>query len=272
MVARASGEPVVDGSARSRVRYLITRLGSAMIVRACLRLRVRGLDRLPRGGAVLCFNHQNWTDPFVLGAVLPLWPRLWFFGPKEEDMSKGARNRLMTWSGMAVPYRPSKDDLVASTRRADAILRSGGWLAIAGEGRIHAGEAELLPLSEGAAFFALHAGVPVVPIAVNGTSWLRIGRRIRIRVGEPIRVEGRARREEVDALTARTWAELHALCQGFADPRPPGRFGRWLTEVFNDWPEGARPPVPASGARDARRTEPPAPPAPGARDAGPSSR
>jgi hypothetical protein len=20
----------------------------------------------------------------------------------------------------------------------------------------------------------------------------------------------------------------------------PGRFGRWLTEVFNDWPEGSR--------------------------------
>ena len=35
----------------------------------------------------------------------------------------------------------------------------------------------------------------------------------------------------------------------FPDPPPPGRFGRWLTELFNDWPEGARP---ALGEGDAR--------------------
>ena len=27
------------------------------------------------------------------------------------------------------------------------------------------------------------------------------------------------------------------------DYPPPGPFGRWLTEVFNEWPEGSRPPV-----------------------------
>ena len=62
-------------------------------------------------------------------------------------------------------------------------------VAIAGEGRIHARESELLPLSEGAAYFALRSGVPLVPIAINGTSWLRFGGRVRIRVGEPILAE-----------------------------------------------------------------------------------
>jgi hypothetical protein len=45
----------------------------------------------------------------------------------------------------------------------------------------------------------------------------------------------------VDALTARTADALRAMVADYPDPEPPGRFGRWLTEVFNDWPEGSRP-------------------------------
>ena len=106
---------------------------------------------------------MSWADPFVLMAVLPFRPRLWFFGPKEEDMSAGGRNRVMTWTGSAIPYKPAKNDLLDATRRVGAVLGTGAVVAIAGEGRIHARESELLPLSEGAAFFALRSGVPLVP-------------------------------------------------------------------------------------------------------------
>ena len=34
---------------------------------------------------------MNWMDPFVLMATLPMKPRLYFFGPKEEDMGVGGR-------------------------------------------------------------------------------------------------------------------------------------------------------------------------------------
>ncbi len=228
---------------RSELRYVATRLFVGAVVRGYVRLRVSGLDRLPSGACVLCFNHQSWTDPFVLLAVLPWWPRLYIFGPREADMTRGWRNRLMAWTGTPVPYRPAGDDLRGAARRAQAVLESGGILAIAGEGRIHAGEAELLPLSEGAAFFALRAGVPLVPCAINGTSWLAFGRRIRVRAGPPIEVSGRPTQAAVRELTERLWTELHELCQGYPDPAPPGWFGRWLTEAFNDWPEGARPDV-----------------------------
>ena len=56
------------------------------------------------------------------------------------------------------------------------------------------------PLDEGAAFFALRSGVPLVPVAINGTSWLAFGRRIRVRVGEPIADRGRPTREAVAEL------------------------------------------------------------------------
>lgn len=228
---------------RRTLRHLLARTVVWILVRAYLRLRVEGGERLPPGPAVYCFNHLNWVDPFVLMAVLPRRPRLYFFGPKEEDMAVGGRNRIMGWTGTAVPYKPGKNDLLDATRRVRDVFRAGGVLAIAGEGRIHAGESELLPLNEGAAYFALRAGVPIVPIAINGTSWLRLGRRVRVRIGEPLVVDGRPTREAVATLTARTSDALRALIANHADFRPPGRFGRWLTEVFNDWPEGERPDV-----------------------------
>ena len=69
----------------------------------------------------------------------------------------------MTWTGTAIPYKPAKNDLRDATRGSSAVLAAGGVVAIAGEGRIHALERDLLPLSEGPAYFALRAGVPLVP-------------------------------------------------------------------------------------------------------------
>ena len=187
---------------------------------------------------------MSWTDPFVLMATLPFRPRLWMFGPKEEDMAVGGRNRLMTWTGTAIPYKPAKNDLLDTTRRVGAVIATGAVVAIAGEGRIHAGESELLPLSEGAAYFALRSGVPLVPIAIRGTSWLRFGGHVRVTVGEPIPIGGRPTREAVDLATARLSAALHDLVADAPDLAEPGRFGRWRARSLT----GSRAPISASEA------------------------
>jgi hypothetical protein len=82
--------------------------------------------------------------------------------------------------------------------------------------------------------------VPIVPVAVNGGSWLDLRRTLRVRVGRPIPTGERATSEIVAALTAETWLALKALVADAPEPAVPGRFGRWLTELFNDWPEGSR--------------------------------
>jgi 1-acyl-sn-glycerol-3-phosphate acyltransferase len=239
---------------RRTIRYWVIRAISWVVTRVYLRPRLEDRGRLPPGPAIYCFSHLNWIDPFVLMATLPMRPRLYFFGPKEEDMAVGGRNRLMQWTCATVPYRPGKNDLIEATRRVSAVLSSGGVLAIAGEGRIHASERELLPLEEGPAYFALRSGVPIVPIAISGTSWLKLGRRVRVVVGEPIEVSGRPRREAVDALTEETWTALHGLVADRPDFPPPGPVGRWLTEVFNDW-HGPRPVVqPADSVNESART------------------
>jgi 1-acyl-sn-glycerol-3-phosphate acyltransferase len=225
---------------RRTVRYWVSRIVVAGLTRGYLRVRLEGRERLPPGPAILCFNHMSWADPFVLMAVLPFRPRLWFFGPKEEDLRVGGRNRVMYWTGTAIPYKPAKNDLLEATRRVGAVIAAGGVVGIAGEGRIHPRESQLLPLSDGATFFALRSGVPLVPMAINGTSWLRFGGQVLVRVGEPIEVSGRANREAVSELTAQLTVALQALIADAPDVPEPGRFGRWVTERFNDWPEGSR--------------------------------
>lgn len=244
--------PAVVGPVHRPNRIRLVRAFCAVVVRLILRVRVEGREHFATGPAIYCFNHINWTDPLILLAVLPARPKFAMFGPKEADMAKGGRNRLIAWAGFGIPYRPEKSTLIETTRRVQKILEDGWVIVIAGEGRIHRGERELLPLADGTAYFALRAGVPIVPIAINGTSWLGFRRTVRVRVGEAIAAEGRPNRENVDALTARTADALYALVADYPEPREPGPFGRWLTELFNDWPEGARP---ALGSGDGAGTE-----------------
>ncbi|CAN5470635.1 hypothetical protein BH20CHL7_BH20CHL7_11800 [soil metagenome] len=237
MVADTAG----PGRIRRALRYRVSRIVVSSVTRSYVRVRLEGREHLPPGPAIYCFNHLSWADPFVLMAVLPLRPRLSFFGPKEEDMGAGGRNRTMSWSGATIPYKPGKNDLLDATRRVSAVIRAGGVVAIAGEGRIGPIESRLLPLSDGPAYFALRSGVPLVPVAINGTSWLRCGRRVRVQVGAAIVVEGRADRRTVAATSGLLRARLAALIADAPDMAPPtGPVGRWLSDRFNDWPEGSR--------------------------------
>jgi 1-acyl-sn-glycerol-3-phosphate acyltransferase len=256
MARRSMPGPAISPIRRT-IRYWLARLVVAILVRSWVRLRSEGRAHLPAGPAIYCFNHLSWADPFVLMAVLPYRPRLYFFGPKEEDLRVGGRNRIMYWTGTAIPYKPGKDDLLEATRRVTTVVEGGGVVAIAGEGRIGADESSLLPLSEGAAYFALRCGVPLVPIAISGTSWLRFGGRVRVRVGEPILTEGRPNRAAVETLTTRLATALRLLVADAPDVRPPGRFGRWLTEQFNEWPEGSREAAAAAATAATASDQPP---------------
>ncbi|MGD0862476.1 MAG: lysophospholipid acyltransferase family protein [Candidatus Limnocylindrales bacterium] len=238
--------------ARSMWRYGLARFVSRLIARGYSGFRLEGAERLPPGPSIVCFSHQNWVDPLYLMAALPARPRTSFFGPQAEDMTRGLRNGLMRWTGVAIPYRPGKRGLVAAMRRVAELLAGGGRVAIAGEGRIHAGEGVILPLLEGPAYMSLRSGVPLVPVAINGTSWLAFRRRVRVRVGQPIEPPAEARSglpdsptpAAVRALTDQARQALLELVADFPDPARSRWIGGRLTELFNDWPEGSRPPTP----------------------------
>jgi hypothetical protein len=92
-------------------------------------------------------------------------------------------------------------------------------------------------------------------VAINGTGWLRLGRTVRVRVGAPLTPDGRPSSRAVAELNERAWNSLHGLVQDYPDNLPPGPLGRWITERFNDWPEGARPTTPVHPGAERTATE-----------------
>lgn len=247
-------------------RYAYAQFLVRLYGRLLFRLRLEGREHILDRPALYCFNHLSWVDPLAMVAVWPSRPRLAFYGPKEEDLKKGARNRLMWWSGMCVPFSPNKDDLITSVRRAQAVFDSGGSLAISGEGGIHVHEGDLLPFQEGAAYLALRARVPIVPVAITGTSWARFRGEIRIRVGEPIETGPRPTRGVVAAYTARIWHVVKAMVADDRAGPPPSPLERWFTDWFNDWGPGGR--EAATQRRGPRPEDVPLLPLPGERDPG----
>lgn len=222
---------------RRSIRYHLMRTVVAILLRSWFRFRREGFERLPPGPYVICINHPGWLDPMVIYTLWPASPRVHIYGPKEADMNGRGQNRVIGWVGSGVPFDPRKTRLLMSAKRALAVLDAGRVLVVAGEGRLTEAEDVVLPLNEGPAFFAIRAGVPLVPVAVNGTRWLRFGKTIRVRVGEPISTAGlRADRATVGAVTSRLQATLGEMVLGYADVGVPGPFGRWLTELFAERP------------------------------------
>lgn len=229
-----------------RVRF-IHALARALVA-LYLRPRYEGRELLPASGAILAFNHLSWADPVLVFASLPATPRVYLFGPREADMRTGGRNRLIRWLRVAVPFKPDRRDMVTAVRRVEAIVGEGFRLAIAAEGRIHVGERRVEPLAAGIALFARRTGAPVVPMALNGTSWLAYGRPVRVRYGAPLRP---APGEPDDEFARRVREALLALVADWPERERPGwPLGRALSELFNDWPagRGRRPPLPGSSS------------------------
>jgi 1-acyl-sn-glycerol-3-phosphate acyltransferase len=221
-------------------RHWFSRMLAHSIVRTWFRVTVVHPERFLAEPALYAFNHLSWIDTALMISVFPKQPRLYMYGPKQADIHDGGRNRFMWWTGIPVPFSPYKSDMLTSVKRAQAVFDSGGVLAIAPEGTIHVHEGDLMPFEEGAAYLAIRAGVPIVPVAITGTSWARFRAPVLVRRGEPIQPEGRPTREAVARYTALTWHALKSMVAEDRDPPRPGFIGRWFTDWFNDWGPGGR--------------------------------
>jgi 1-acyl-sn-glycerol-3-phosphate acyltransferase len=139
-----------------------------------------GLDRIPReGGCVLAINHLEWIDVPLVGA---LSPRNLNYVAKVEAHRVPGLGRLIRWHG------ESDRDAVRMMRQA---VRDGRALGIFVEGtrQRHGEPGEAQP---GAAMVAIQEHVPVVPVAIYGTQFWKLGNfaPCSIAVGEPFLLEG----------------------------------------------------------------------------------
>ena len=226
----------VDVTPRYRLMWGLVRL----IVRPLFSMRVSGLEHWPEPPFQLVANHHNGWDPLLVISVVPVRPRITWFGPRESDFSRGFKNRIMGFFGGMIPYNPEKTTLTSAVRAVRRVFAAGGVLGIFAEGRIGFRETQLMPFEDGAASFAVASGVPVVPCAIVGSTELWLRKRVEVRFGEPIPtagVNGRAARAE---LEARIRAALQALLPS-EEPRTSRRRPlSFLTDLLNGAEDAAR--------------------------------
>jgi 1-acyl-sn-glycerol-3-phosphate acyltransferase len=162
---------------------------SAPVLYGLYRLRVRGLEDLPKeGGYVLACNHVSNFDPWAIG--VPLWPRRFLRFMAKSELYWWPLTLLLNRVG-AFPVRRGQRDTVAIAT-AVRLAREGNVVAMFPEGTRRAKglvkRFEARPRS-GAARIALEAGVPLVPAAVKGTDRLtRLGR-LSVAYGAPVEID-----------------------------------------------------------------------------------
>ncbi len=201
-----------DGSGRRQ--HAIARAWARVLLRLALspvtlehaeRLRAEPL-------AVYASNHLSYYDTPVLFAKLPFQFRILAKAPLWKIPFIGW---YLQRSGQVAIDQSSARAGVQSLGRGVATLQSGLPLVIFPEGG-RAADGELQQLAAGAAWMAIKAQVPLIPLTLVGTYELLPihvyalrPRPLRLIVGEPIATAGLTTRD-AEALTERLRAVIHA--------------------------------------------------------------
>ncbi|MGH3073359.1 MAG: lysophospholipid acyltransferase family protein [Gaiellales bacterium] len=204
--------------------------GFRLLFRAVARVRVEGLEHVPRSGPLLIVaNHTTIADPpFVAAWLQPALGRPIQFMAKEQLFSSPMRPLLRAFG--AVRVRAGGSD-VEAYRAGVAITHGGGVLGLFPEGT-RSRDGVMAEPHAGVALLAARSGVPVLPVGVSGGQRLlplgarlpRLGVRMRLRVGEPFTVtldRGLDRRAATRAAADRIMGSIAKL----VDPEQRGRFG-----------------------------------------------
>ena len=208
------------------LRWLFARL---------FRIEVRGRENIPPGSYLLVANHLNWSDPFVLLTILPDEPRVYFIGKQEEVFKTWWRRAILDWVGGVIPVSQtshrSHQDLVTRTA---ATLAAGAVVGILPEGATSPEVGKLLPVMTGVGYLAIRSEVPMLRIALAGTSDLYLGRRITVTIAPPLAAatEPRALKHRAEATVEQVRAALEAMVAPYEEPAGVVKRWRWLTRLM----------------------------------------
>lgn len=141
------------------VRFLI-----GVFLRLFNHWEIQGRENIPtKGPFILAANHLSKWDPPILACSIP---RDVHFMAKEELFKIPLFSTLITHLH-AFPVKRGRMDRNALKLSAK-LLAEGEVLGLFPEGT-RSKTGELLPLQQGAALFALRAGVPIIPVGLAGT-------------------------------------------------------------------------------------------------------
>lgn len=157
-------------------------------------VRSEGVEKLdPRGSYVFVANHGSLMDIPAALAVLPQQFR--FFAKKGLFKIPFLGSHLNRAGHLQVDHSNARNSLKSMTEGARVVTSRGISMLLFPEGgRTAEG---LRSFKEGAAYIAIKAGVPIVPVAIvgmrellpMGSNHLRSGK-VTVRVGDPIPTKG----------------------------------------------------------------------------------
>jgi 1-acyl-sn-glycerol-3-phosphate acyltransferase len=169
-------------------------LSRGMGALAGIRVEVRGLEQVPvKRPFILVANHASYLDALALTAALPC--SLSYLA-KEELERRTTTRVLLTRMGALFVERFDPRQAEQDMQQAEQAIATGASLAIFPEGTFSP-EPGLGDFHMGAFLTAAHTGVPVVPVAIEGSRRLLRGRewrphpgRVTLHIGSPLQPDG----------------------------------------------------------------------------------
>jgi 1-acyl-sn-glycerol-3-phosphate acyltransferase len=182
-----------DGSGKSQ--HWLARIWGRMLLAVCfIRVRGEGLEKLdPHGSYVFVANHGSYMDIPAMLTVLPQQFR--FFAKQGLYRIPFLGTHLKRAGHLPVDRTNVRSSLKSMSEGAQIVKQRGISVLLFPEGgRSLEG---LHEFKEGAAYIAIKAGVPAVPVALvgmrellpMGSGHLRSGRAV-LRIGDPIPTAG----------------------------------------------------------------------------------
>ena len=163
----------------------------SLLLIAGVRVKVEGLDKIDPGAAyVFASNHLSYMDTPVVLSHIPVEFR--FMAKKGLFQIPFLGTHLVQAGHIPVPLENPRAAVKSMTRAAEIIRERGISILIFPEGG-RSEDGVLQDFKDGAAYIAIKAGVPIVPIALIGTrEVLAHGAAtfhrgsVRLRIGDPI--------------------------------------------------------------------------------------
>lgn len=203
----------------SRGAYFVARAFVAGFTRLWTRLSVEGREHIPPSGAfVLAPVHRSNMDTPISTCLTRR--RLRFMGKDSLWKKRPAGWLLSSLGGFPVARgTPDREAL----KRCIAVLAAGEPLVLFPEGERKSGD-EVQPLFAGAAYVALKAGAPIIPVGIGGServmpkgSKLIYPRKVHAVIGAPITATIPANGRVPRSLINEVSAELHSTLQRLFD-------------------------------------------------------
>jgi 1-acyl-sn-glycerol-3-phosphate acyltransferase len=203
--------------------YETMRLFARVIIPLLIKLRVAGVQNVPKEGPViLVSNHLNWTDIPLVGLRVM---RRTHFMAKSELFQKALLKWLVIGLG-AFPVRRGEADRQA-IKQAEEVLKAGQVLVIFPEGTRSRARMmkEGLP---GAALIAMRSGAPVVPVGIYGSERFKLWHvwpfrtRVTLTYGKPFTLSRDGRKGHGDLQS-----QLDVMMRHIAELLPPQYQGKY---------------------------------------------